>query len=894
MRKHWLAMVAIGLSVCACDEAVNVDCGEGGCQFSDDQFSDGECQDGDIRCTSDKKGYLKCRENRWSDFEVCEENKLCDENQDKCVDDCKDNDFECIDDSAASYRVCENKDWVFKECDSGKICQNNQCIGPEVTEECQADAFECTGEFSYRTCVEEKWAEGNCENGKVCQNNACIPQPTSCEGSVFLCTDKFNYRKCVENKWVNEKCEDGKVCQNNACVPPEPSDCNEGKFLGCTQDKTQKQIQICNPQNVKNEPCDPGMICDTQSGGCIYTPAPPSDSCSYDKIKGELAEANLGCDDASKTFIISSSTNLSQLNNWHDNEKKSCLVFCGEIHLDTLTDSIPLPPNAKVVGVKEAKLGAEEVKEAKLSADELSKPLFKSTNKDEAPIQSIYFKGFDLQINLKVSQNGAHGVLANEAENVIVKDILLTGELTHNDDQIITEVGGLFGVVTGDSDLNHITLNKVNINLQPNRSSEDNDSKNNKSIGGIIGSAPEGKLTIINSSISDLTINSGLAANVGGMIGDISSNFEFKVDGDDASKNTINGLTISNAERNAGAVLGYCGKNNSNNDITIHDTDINLKSISAKYDCAGGLIGYIHKGKFNANNVKVRVSETISAAKNVGGLIGYIDHVNTSITNTDIHTNNIKAKIIDKYDTSGSCTGGLLGRIHTTSDKTDLKLENIKVISNSIVSEKNYAGGLIGIIGINYNGQETKISSTIKSTSSFSKEIKANQYAGGLIGFISKNTESTKIEKIQNVVETLSISSNIMEPGGLIGYVCTDDKNKCIKKIEITSAVSYSQRTKDNSRTKWYALLKYKNCEDNKDLFKAVRFYSDYKFNNSNSYACGQDVNFGNELYRIQANTCKQVNITGFNCRKIKINGNTITIPLFDTSMLDEDGNIQW
>ena len=725
-------------------------------------------------------------------------------------------------------------------------------------------------------------------NDFVCENNECVPPKTDeCNNKPPECTGETPkaYRECVDNIWVPKTCGGEQVCENGKCVTTVPSDCKEGEFLGCTADNNQKIVQTCNPKGENQVSCDEGKICDSEKKDCIAPPK-PEDPCHYNKIQEELKNAMAGCEEA-KTTIVSSSTDLTQMDNWHDGGKKSCLVFCGEIHLDTLTDSIPLPPNAKVVGVKEANLSAET----------LSMPLFIPYNKSKTDsIDSNTFKNLNIAIKqLLISHDGAHAVLANHAKTVTVENVSLSGELKHNNEEKINNVGGLFGIVNGGK-LKQISLKDVSIILnKPNAYDvygEKLDADYNSDIGGIVGLSTNSKLTISLPSASNIMIESGMAARVGGLIGRTESDLDILGNPDHYSE--IHDITITKAERDISAVLGSAGRSDSNIIVSMKDLSVKVNQIQSTFDSAAGLLGYMHDNTLDVQNIQLTVTDVIKAGNYSGGVFGYIENnIKTSINNIVCHVNKIHAEIdeiLSKHEslTKGHGAGGIFGAIR--AQKGDVSVSNVYLFANSIQSDK-YAGGFVGDLRTGENKNYSFV-----HNSNVVKEITAKEGVGGFIGFVKSDNKIT-IEQLQNIVLTLKSTDNDTYPGGVMGRL---NNNSTIDQIKLHYVTSYSQRNQNSSRLYQGALISSDKCKIDGELFKETLYVNDIKVDdNYNATACinGIQGNTGNRLHRIWTkNECKNLKTDGFTCTEVKVKDSKapITIPLFEPSIVDTAGNIQW
>jgi hypothetical protein len=188
--------------------------------------------------------------------------KLCDENNDLCVD-CFDND-DCQD------------EWF---CNGVEVCSAGECgDGPDPCPPsiiCDEDADACVDCVTNNDCNNSLYCDGTdtCVAG-VCQHsgNPCSEPTPICNEASDSCVECLSAGDCSDGQF----CDGAEQCVGGACQEGSPPVCNDNNI--CTNDSCDTGINNCRYDSIPgccvtdndcvgNTECGPGNVC-VPTGGC--------------------------------------------------------------------------------------------------------------------------------------------------------------------------------------------------------------------------------------------------------------------------------------------------------------------------------------------------------------------------------------------------------------------------------------------------------------------------------------------------------------------------------------------------------------------------------------------------------------------------------------------------
>jgi|GEM_PF-4060068 len=207
----------------------------------------------------------------------------------------------------------------------------------------------------------------------------------------------------------------------------------------------------------------------------------------------------------------------------------------------------------------------------------------------------------------------------------------------------------------------------------------------------------------------------------------------------------LNGVNITSARNNVGALAGYASDS-----VKVHNVTV-LGNIKATGDNVGGLIGFSQIGA-ELVNCTVGTGTISGTGSSYGGLIGYSKHGATikgcKNSGMNIHT-------------SGEEAGGLIGSGYFTSIEG---MGGNEPTSTCTVYATKKAGGIVGELG----------NSTLKNIYLRTSSILADDMCGGIAGYLLDHSviENCKVfhSTSANYKETIIGNSNTKNAGGFIGY----------------------------------------------------------------------------------------------------------------------------
>ncbi len=275
----------------------------------------------------------------------------------------------------------------------------------------------------------------------------------------------------------------------------------------------------------------------------------------------------------------------------------------------------------------------------------------------------------------------------------------------------------------------------------------------------------------------------------------------------DGNGKTISGVTISQSfgdtTARVGLFSGLQGAANASdtNSATVKNiilTEVNI-SVSGSDVYAGGLVGYLNRGTYIKNNVKVEKSAITTTVQTnsenkagtvyVGGLCGraYCDIVSEANISeiTVTHSGDGKAYI-----------GGVVGHAtghesYWTAEEQNTSFTNCEAKSVSISSNASgtvYAGGFLGACA-SYNGSKNSYYSCDVSILNLTLSGGATYYAGGFMGFQSGMGTDENCTASGTISSTGTNTTSVF--GGFVGYQGGRPRTHKSHEVSVDIAVSY-------------------------------------------------------------------------------------------------------
>ncbi|GEM_PF-5395685 len=729
-----------------CDDSESGNCKGGKCV--DNICIKYECEQPKYEC-KENKAVLKCHDeaNEQELFE-CEHYCVIDDNdKPKCIECDSEHVCEkgkcneenrCADDDGSDDPECQNS-FDCRTNLHNPICRDGQCDACNNNEECQEidENFVCSLEG---VCLEEQVPP------------ACLTYSSKCTGEdelIIKCDDDEHKVKCKckpeteDRDWCIDKpeCEyvwgcDGDTAINLYCR-------NEEGSQG-----TEKQME----ESIK---CGIGEVC--SDGKCKQITDVGYTCDDIDMIRVEVEERlkQLGVlnEELLNNCMSGVVKSEAEIKEW--NKTNKCLIVCGNIEIKGNDNFSPieLESGSYVIGVNKA--GIE-------SSKALIAPLF-------GKLENVTIMNLKLDYNLILSEH-SRGMLSNSSENqtiikgVEVKNKILEYKYDGETNLFISDIGLLIGKSVNTSILESIIEN-CTISLTGNNECKHNDQGRFTNIGGVVGSA--NSVILQNVKLKNITINADKGAYVGGMVGkanNVTIKGGYGISETDKNIKDIEGISITNAERDAGGLLG-----NIWGDFYISNINASISAVTTNLPCAGGLIGYASDGRddyFNTiKDVNLNVG-TINAGKYAGGVVGLFSNTNLRIDNVENNVDTVESKKYECNDErdpekDGLYAGGLIGGMRNNAI---LEIDNLNNTFENINTE-SYSGGILGGVS------EGTGSIIIRDVITGGKNVfSQSNYTGGLIAEIKSDSDSkVEINRIKNTVD--NVIANNEYSGGLIGAI---------------------------------------------------------------------------------------------------------------------------
>ena len=330
--------------------------------------------------------------------------------------------------------------------------------------------------------------------------------------------------------------------------------------------------------------------------------------------------------------------------------------------------------------------------------------------------------------------------------------------LNLDDNETAEHVSGLFGRTNKDFKVKDLTL------INPTSTNEGNhDNALSASSGSIVGSAKK-NLTLSKVYLTG-TIKVDSITNAGGMVGEVSGNFN-------CTDSAINSKTLNitsvytSGDHYTGGFIGCVQGISTIDNSKLIVTSGNIKSSGGSSVYAGGYIGYANasvtlneSSDSNENNIyfnNVKINSESSYQAFSGGFIGCAN-TDLIMTKMDVYsTQNGSLKIDSRSSQTGGHAGGFAGHV---KNKVDCKYSNLlaDIYSHIEITSDNISGGIFGSLYNYADIQNSSVHTTYVT-------VKGNKYVGGVIGEFTGNGNPG----------TLKID-DVFGYGALGGYIQTNN-----------------------------------------------------------------------------------------------------------------------
>lgn len=289
-------------------------------------------------------------------------------------------------------------------------------------------------------------------------------------------------------------------------------------------------------------------------------------------------------------------------------------------------------------------------------------------------------------------------------------------------------------------------------------------------VGGIIGTYTADKQLTIN----DSQFNSYLRGNenVGGFIG-LASSGKISIEGTKTKiAQTYNGGYMSiEANKHVGGMIG-----NATCELTAKDKCTINAQVVAYSNFAGGLIGSLHQKTLEVKNYSFDEDMQVYGPDATGGIVGYADNCTISgglsvsfsndiIPNSGTFTSHFPGKVSSGTPTGGASSNGTsMGGIVGYAENSSIK----GICFSGTLSGGERVGGIVGHAKL--HDSSCTISHCINNGQSVNNS--SNSYTGGIIGLLEYKHGSF------NYVINYGTINGAKETGGIIGHATLDDKGE--------------------------------------------------------------------------------------------------------------------
>ena len=306
-------------------------------------------------------------------------------------------------------------------------------------------------------------------------------------------------------------------------------------------------------------------------------------------------------------------------------------------------------------------------------------------------------------------------------------DAKLSGAITNKGNSAIANVGGIAGKVNGNASVtaNSITINEKVVAGEPKAGSEettqqyfnitgtstkDNQTNVGGAFGHVVGNLQINKITIDsvatetkdenNNEVNDgnitVSVSGSGVANVGGVAGLVQGTITLGTSATKDKEVVVNGdINFDGASVQAN-VGGVVGQNNQQGSVTINNAEYNgFITVNSSSSIVGGIAGNLTAKKFEIKNSKSTGEIEVSNASTVGGIVGQIADGGTN-NGLKLENNIVLSNIKINSATETISVGGVAGG---TADGT---ISSNKVGGNIVFGDMSgksvNVGGVVGSI----------------------------------------------------------------------------------------------------------------------------------------------------------------------------------------------------
>lgn len=207
--------------------------------------------------------------------------------------------------NSGTYYVCgQDGEWSTEiRCNRGCAGDFKRCSDHSSIPHCEENTIKCSQQTDYDIafkCHHQQWIPEICQPGSCTDGSGCIQPSTVCSGKDTLCYDVDNIGSlevsCKNGNWLMNYCNNSLTCSGSRCTDESLLNCGgvncqaqPGWETGsCDADKcvpslckkefhfyTDATGNVICEENTNDHcgeartPCQPGEICDTETGQCI-------------------------------------------------------------------------------------------------------------------------------------------------------------------------------------------------------------------------------------------------------------------------------------------------------------------------------------------------------------------------------------------------------------------------------------------------------------------------------------------------------------------------------------------------------------------------------------------------------------------------------------------------
>ncbi|TLS72069.1 filamentous hemagglutinin N-terminal domain-containing protein [Aliarcobacter thereius] len=306
----------------------------------------------------------------------------------------------------------------------------------------------------------------------------------------------------------------------------------------------------------------------------------------------------------------------------------------------------------------------------------------------------------------------------------------------------ISTSGGLFGKVT------NLDVKDSSVKITSNITGT-------SYLGGLVGEAHGTIYKVTNSTFEFLDIL-GTSSYIGGLFAYMPTNSLIEIDTVSVKGGTVQGTQL------VGGLIGYTNTRNANNKIL--NTDVELTAVKATtLTTSYGTGGFVGHNYYTDQAYLVENSSfkgDVIGGEYVGGLFGYVGSVN--VKDTTVETNLIKA--------NKNYAGGIAGLVHN-----NFIANNVSVIGGGNIEAAQIAGGFVGQANNNFDATN--------STVVVGKITSSGYDTGGLVGAAMNNLN------IDGATITATEISGTTYTGGVVGYSGINSGSANIKNVTVNALV---------------------------------------------------------------------------------------------------------